>query len=156
MSANYSTVGSSTPGSVPDGLRYQDRSGQGDQCTGSRQVRRPLSLTAHALARAARRNVAPDAVDYVLTYGRRIQRTGVTFYFLGKRDMPPADQCAGWASRLEGTIVVVAPDGNVITVYRNRRGVRAIQRKLKYRLPGLGRCWTASESDADALLWASA
>jgi hypothetical protein len=156
MSAIYTSVDVSTPSSVPDGLRYQDQSKRGDQCTESRQARRPLSLTAHALARAARRNVAPDAVEYVLTYGRRIQRTGVTFYFLGKRDMPPADQCASWASRLEGTIVVVAPDGNVITVYRNRRGMHAIQRKLKYRLPGLGRCWARSESNADAVLWKSA
>lgn len=93
MGITSSSVGPSTSGAVPDGLGYQDQSRRGDQITGSQQRRRPLSLPAHALARAARRSSAPDAVDYVLTHGRRIQRTGVIFYFLGKRDMPPADQC---------------------------------------------------------------
>jgi hypothetical protein len=80
--------------------------------------------------------VAPNAVDYVLTHGRRIQRTGVTFYFLGRRDMPEVDQSASWASRLEGTVVLLAPDGEVVTVYRNRHALRTIARKMKYRRLG--------------------
>jgi hypothetical protein len=44
-----------------------------------------------------------------------------------------------WASRLEGTIVLLAPDGAVITVYRNQRGLRAILRKAKYRIDDLDR-----------------
>lgn len=102
-------------------------------------VGRVVSLTRHARCRGARRNVAPDAVEYVLTNGRRIQRTGVTFYFLGRRDMPEGDRHASWASRLEGTVVLVAADGEVVTVYRNRRALRTIARKLKHRLPELER-----------------
>src|SRR5260370_14089721 len=98
-------------------------------------VGRVVSFSRQAPGRGARGNVAGDAVEYVLTHGGWIQRTGVSFYFLGWRDMPPADRSASWASRLEGTIVLVGPDGAVITVYRNRRGLRAIQRKLKHRLP---------------------
>ena len=93
-----------------------------------------VSFTWHARRRSARRNVAPDAVEYVLAYGRMVQRTGVTFFFLGRRDIPRCDRCASWVSRLEGVIVVVAPDGGVITVYRNRDGLRSITRKMKYRL----------------------
>ena len=93
-----------------------------------------VSFTQHTRKRGARRNVAPDAVDYVLTYGRMIRRTGATFYFLGRRDIPPCDRRASWASRLEGSIVIVAPDGVVITIYRNRRGLRPIARKAKYQL----------------------
>jgi hypothetical protein len=92
------------------------------------------SFTQHARRRAARRNVAPDEVDYVLAYGRMIQRTGAMFYFLGRRDIPPCDRRASWASRLEGSIVIVAPDGAVITIYRNRRGLHTIARKMKYQL----------------------
>lgn len=92
------------------------------------------SFTWHARRRGARRNVAPDAVDYVLAHGRMIQRTGVMFYFLGWRDIPPCDRRASWASRLEGSIVIVASDGAVITIYRNRRGLRTIARKMKYQL----------------------
>jgi hypothetical protein len=91
------------------------------------------SFTRHARRRSARRNVAPDAVDYVLAYGRMIQRTGAMFYFLGRRDIPPCDRRASWASRLEGSIVIVAPDGAVITIYRNRRGLHTIARKTKYQ-----------------------
>ena len=92
------------------------------------------SFTWHARRRSAHRNVAPDAVDYVLAHGRMIQRTGVMFFFLGWRDIPPCDRRASWASRLEGSIVIVAPDGAVITVYRNRRGLHTIARKMKYQL----------------------
>ena len=93
-----------------------------------------ISFTRHARRRGARRNVAPDAVEYVLAHGRLVRRTGVMFFFLGRRDIPVRDRCASWATRLEGTIVVVSPDGGVVTVYRNRHGLRAIARKMKYRL----------------------
>lgn len=96
--------------------------------------RRPVWLSKHALARAARRNVVPDAVEYVLAYGRMVQRTGITFFFLGRRDIPPADRRTAWAARLVGTVVLLASDGEVVTVYRNQRALRAIRRKLKYRL----------------------
>jgi len=100
-----------------------------------RRNKRLTALTAHAQRRLARRNVPPNAVDYVLAHGRTIQRTGVTFFFLGRRDVPPADRHTSWASRLEGTTVLVASDGMVITVYRNHRGLRAILRKLKHHIP---------------------
>lgn len=96
--------------------------------------RSPLRLSRHALTRTARRNVVPDAVEYVLAHGRRLQRTGVTFYFLGERDIPPADRRAAWATRLVGTVVLMGRDGEIITVYRNQRALPAIRRKLKYRL----------------------
>lgn len=109
-----------------------------------------VSITWHARKRGARRNVAPDAVEYVLAYGRVLQRTGVTFFFLGRRDIPACDRCASWASRLEGTILIVAPDGDVITVYRNRKGWRAIARKMKYRLSSRSQRW-ADTDDAQPL-----
>lgn len=105
-----------------------------DGMVSSAASRDVISLTRHARRRGARRNVAPDAVEYVLAHGRMVRRTGVMFYFLGRRDIPACDRCASWATRLEGVIVVVAPDGGVITVYRNRQGLRAIERKMKYRL----------------------
>lgn len=106
-----------------------------DTATRPARGTRPMALTTHARARLARRNLAPDAMDYVLAHGRKIHRSGVIFFFLGRRDMPPGDRRASWAARLEGTIVLVATDGTVITVYRNRHGLHTILRKLKYRLP---------------------
>jgi len=88
----------------------------------------------HAEHRIARRNITQEALEYVLTYGRRMQRTGVTFYFLGRRDVPPADRQASWATRLEGTVVLMRSEGEIITVYRHRKARPSIRRKMKYRL----------------------
>ena len=43
-------------------------------------------------------------------------------FFLGTRDVPFEDRRDPWASRLVGTVVVMASSGQVITTYRNRRG----------------------------------
>ena len=91
-------------------------------------------LSHHAERRTARRNIPPTPLEYVLTYGRRIQRTGVTFYFLGRRDVPAADRQASWASQLEGTVVLMGRDGEILTVYRQRKALPTIRRKMKYRL----------------------
>jgi len=121
---------------VNDGLTALDEMDEaaGDPSSPQEPGSGVVSFTQHARKRGARRNVAPDAVDYVLTYGRMIRRTGAMFYFLGRRDIPPCDRRASWASRLEGSIVIVAPDGAVITIYRNRRGLHTIARKMKYQL----------------------
>lgn len=60
-----------------------------------------ILLSHHAERRAARRNIPPAALEYVLTHGRRIQRTGVTFYFLGRRDLLAADRQISWVSQME-------------------------------------------------------
>jgi hypothetical protein len=41
-------------------------------------------LTDHAERRAARRHIAPEALEYVLTYGLRTQRYSRDLLFLGK------------------------------------------------------------------------
>lgn len=92
----------------------------------------------HAERRTARRNITQEALEYVLTYGRRLQRTGVTFYFLGRRDVPPADRQASWATRLEGTVVLMSSEGEIITAYRHRKALPTIRRKTKYRLDSPG------------------
>jgi hypothetical protein len=96
--------------------------------------RTPATFSCHARDRSAQRNVAPDAVAYVMAHGRVLHRTGAQFFFLGRRDIPRADRGANWAARLEGTIVIASLDGIVITVYRDRHGLRPIERKMKYRL----------------------
>jgi hypothetical protein len=87
----------------------------------------------HALHRAARRSITRSDLDYILTYGRPIQRTGVTFYFLARKDLLAAGSPANQAAHLEGAVVLVSKDREIITVYRNRKALRDIQRKPKYR-----------------------
>lgn len=93
-----------------------------------------LRLSKHAVRRAARRNLAATQVAYVLAHGRRMHRTGVTFYFLARRAIPPRDQRNAALTRLVGTVVIVGRNGEVVTVYRNARAWHDIARKMKYRL----------------------
>lgn len=110
---------------------------------------RLVRLSEHARHRAARRNVVPDAVDYVLTYGRSMHRTGVAFYFLAWRDIPRRDQRQSAYARLAGTVVIVGRGGEIITVYRNVRAWHHISRKMKYRLTEeqLGRAWPEDDEE---------
>lgn len=61
--------------------------------------------------------------------------TRVTFYFLGRRDVLAADRQVNWASQLEGTVILMSSNGEVLTVYRQRKALPTIRRKMKYRLP---------------------
>lgn len=89
-------------------------------------------FTEHARLRAAQRNLALDAVRYVMAYGREIRRTGVTFFILTRRDIPAEDLRLAQIARLEGSVALVAHDGAIITLYRNPASVRTILRKAKY------------------------
>lgn len=96
----------------------------------------PVGYSRHASRRAAQRNLT-GAVEYIMTWGRPIQRTGVCFYFLGRRDIPPQHRHLPQIARLEGSVALVSADGEVITLYRNVGALRDIQRKMKYRFtPG--------------------
>lgn len=114
----------------------------------ARTAGKMLRFSAHARRRAARRNIVPDALDYVLMYGRTIQRTGVTFCVLCRRDVPLEDLRKSWAARLVGTVALLAGNGEIITVYRNRSAVRKIARKMKYRVFGVGVYADASGASA--------
>ena len=114
------------------GERTVEEDPNDNEWAGARQAS-PVRFSLHALRRAARRNVVSDAIDYVLANGRVLHRTGITFHFLAARDVPAEDRRAAWVARLVGTVVLVGTDGGIITVYRNRRALPAIRRKLKYR-----------------------
>ena len=88
----------------------------------------------HAQKRRAQRNISLEDIDIVCRYGRKIRRTGAVFYFLARRDLPNSLMRVDQYRRLVGTTVIVSPEGEVITVYRNERAIREIQKKVKYRL----------------------
>ena len=96
----------------------------------------PVQHTHHSDRRAAQRNLV-GAIDYIMAWGRLIHRTGVRFYFLGRRDIPPQHRHLPQIARLAGSVALVSPDGEVITLYRNADALREIERKMKYRFtPG--------------------
>ncbi len=129
------------------------------RCTASTSVwaeqPRPR-MSGHARQRAAQRNLAADAVRYIMTYGRDYRRTGVTFYVLRRRDIPREDQRLPWVARLEGAVALVSSDGEVITLYRSQAAMRTILRKMKYRLPRKeSRARWADSADGEVWLEAS-
>lgn len=92
-------------------------------------------ITLHARLRCAQRNVNRDTIAFVEWHGRKIHRTGATFYFLGRRNIPEHLRDDDRYAKLEGTVLLAGPDGGFITVYRNRQALKAIRKKLKYHLP---------------------
>lgn len=100
------------------------------------------SFPDHAQQRCAQRNLSTDVLNFVKQHGQKIRRTGVVFYFLGRRDIPERLRSDDRYARLEGTILLVGPDGRLITTYRNRKAIKTIRRKTKYRLPAWGQCAT--------------
>jgi len=85
----------------------------------------------HAWQRMAQRNLSSADVRFVIQHGQRLHRTGVVFFFLGYDDIP-VDRKKN-LSRLEGTTVLMNYQSRqVVTVYRNRNGLRRIKRKSAY------------------------
>lgn len=93
------------------------------------------TLTSHACTRAGQRSFSRAEIEYVLTHGRVIRRTGIRFYFLAARDVPLPDRRSAWVQRLVGaTLLVDARGSDIITLYKNPDALRTIRRKSKYRL----------------------
>jgi hypothetical protein len=94
----------------------------------------PLS-SKHAARRSGQRSFNDTEIAYVHAHGRLLRRTGIRFYFLGTRDVPPCDRKIGWIARLIGTTLLVSPDDTMlITLYKNQHAIRDIKRKAKYRV----------------------
>lgn len=92
-----------------------------------------LDFTDHAFKRMARRDLTEEDIEYVYLFGRKIFCGGVLHIFLGNKDIPHGDKRRDQLARLEGTILVIESKARrtVITVYRNRKGIRDIRRKTK-------------------------
>lgn len=100
-----------------------------DSITGSDLALRH-SLSAHARQRMNARNLGLTAIKATLDFGRVVYTRGAIIYAIGKKEVRRHRSTRGDLGRFEGVHVVCAPDGTVITTYRNHnfRGIR----------PGLG------------------
>ncbi len=91
-------------------------------------------LTNHAQARMQQRHFNQADLDYVKAHGRLLRRTGICFYFLAARDVPPADRKLPWTQRLIGiTVLASADQAAIITLYKNPNALRDIRKKAKFR-----------------------
>ncbi|MBX3053589.1 MAG: DUF4258 domain-containing protein [Caldilineaceae bacterium] len=92
-----------------------------------------VELSNHAVTRMAQRNLSTEDVEYVLQFGCRVRSGGVLHCFLRYNDIPKTDRKR--VRRLEGTTVLLDRCGqNIITVYRNRRGLKGIRQKVKWEI----------------------
>jgi hypothetical protein len=72
-----------------------------------------IKVTDHAARRMTQRNLETWDVELVLNLGRVLHRTGATFYFLGRRDLPV---CAEQALEPLVGMTVIVEEGCVRTV----------------------------------------
>ena len=98
-------------------------------------IQADFTCSAHGDARLNRRSLKKLEVRYIYQYGRLVKRTGIEFYFLGRRDVPKEDRKLAWIQRLIGTVILISADGQVlITGYKNQQALRTIRKKSKYRM----------------------
>lgn len=103
-----------------------------------------MHITEHAQQRCAQRQINPETFAFIKKHGQKIHRTGITFFFLGKRNIPTSMKRQDRFARLEGITLLVSADGTLITTYRNRKGLKDILKKSKYRL---GSCVWPQKND---------
>jgi hypothetical protein len=112
----------------------------------------PVCQTRHARLRAAQRNLSAADEAYILTWGREFHRTGAVFYCLAEKDIPAQHRHLPAIMRLVGAVVLASREEEIITLYRHARTLRAIQRKMKYRLvPGPNLICADVEEEDEAL-----
>ncbi|MBI3957297.1 MAG: DUF4258 domain-containing protein [Chloroflexi bacterium] len=92
-----------------------------------------MELSNHALTRMAQRNLSAEDVEYVIQFGYLVRSGGALHYFLRYDDIPKVDRKR--VQRLEGTTVLMDRSGQfIITVYRNRRGLKVLRQKVKWEI----------------------
>ncbi|MEO7332273.1 MAG: DUF4258 domain-containing protein [Minicystis sp.] len=91
----------------------------------------PKTLTHHARERSRTRRIPLSTIDAAVMYGQCRQERAAEIYTLGWREI------RFWAnrgldlSRFEGVEVVCSHQGQVITVYRNRKPASMRDRELR-------------------------
>lgn len=91
-------------------------------------------LTRHARIRTAERQLRPDVLDFILTFGTLTRAAGATHVTVVERRLAIEVRDTPLAARARGWIVVVADDGEVMTCYRRFDAVSYLRKRTKRRL----------------------
>jgi hypothetical protein len=93
-----------------------------------------VALSRHARRRGAQSNLSDRDLDLVRRYGVLEHRTGVRFYFVGRREVERYRDVEPRLAKLHDIVMIVSNDDYVvITVYRNRNALKEIRHKSKVR-----------------------
>jgi hypothetical protein len=77
-------------------------------------------LTQHATDRSKTRGIPLEAIEAALDYGKQRAIRGAEVFTIGWREVRFFAQRGIDLARWEGTEVVCAHDGHILTVYRNK------------------------------------
>lgn len=85
-----------------------------------------VAITQHAALRMQQRGIAIEAVEQVLTFGRRIHAKGITYRVVGRKEVAKYSPHGVDVTACQGLQVLVSSDGAVVTAYRNHdlHGIR--------------------------------
>lgn len=90
------------------------------------------TYTNHAHIRSAQRNISADQIQTVIEHGRRFYGHRAVHYFFGRKEAQQFRPLLGApVERLEGAVVVVSHQGDVLTTYRNRDALKRIRCKVR-------------------------
>lgn len=93
-----------------------------------------VECSKHGRQRGAQSNLSNDDIELVRRYGVLEHRTGVRFYFVGRREVKRFRDAEPRLVKLHDIVMIVSrDDAIVITVYRNRNALKDIRRKSKVR-----------------------
>lgn len=90
-----------------------------------------MKLTPHARRRLAQRGISEQELRYAAMHGEYLCRTGITFVFLPRCNIPMSHRRVGDIARLEGLTILISRSGWVKTAYINPRASRIIRQKAK-------------------------
>ena len=88
-------------------------------------------MTIHAMQRMHERSIPEAAVRATLEHGRIAHVRGAAIHAIGHKEIVRLRRHGIDLSRYEGVQIVCAPDGTILTAYRNRdfRGLRPHRRR---------------------------
>lgn len=88
-------------------------------------------MTMHAVRRMHERRISEAAVRTTLEHGRIVHVRGAAIHAIGHKEISRLQRRGIDLSHCEGIQIVCAPDGTILTAYRNRdfRGLRPRRRE---------------------------
>jgi len=82
-------------------------------------------ISFHCSKRMLERNISQEALDICLEYGKKIYRTGITFYVLLEKTIKKYLL----PEKLKGLCVLVTHDDMIITTYKNKKAISKIKKR---------------------------
>ena len=101
---------------------------------GAKQMHEPCYRpTRHFVERAEERCLDPELLRFILIHGDEYCSAGAIHLTVRERELPPELRRSDLAERARDWIIVVAPDGSILTCYRRRGAVRFLRQKTCWR-----------------------